>query len=239
MGLGGPLGGIITDWSVIWCPWYCLSDVVCTARIRVGWRWAFLIQVPVFGLSFILTSYNLSYVTPVSLLSSLMSISYHMSAIQGKSKSTKEVLKRIDYGGSATLLVSVNKLFFPFVQILISNDRLVASSYSSAPITMKVFRYAPSAPCGLLSRLSKPFPSVVGTNSRNSVRPLGDIHGTLPTCRVFHCSRASFSPFPAQAEDPCSRRAFQLSRCSLQFLNYVLLSHVVPDCYVDECLNGW
>jgi len=45
--------------------------------------------VPVFGLSFILTSYNLSYVTP------------------GKSKSTKEVLKRIDYGGSATLLVSV------------------------------------------------------------------------------------------------------------------------------------
>ncbi|KAI0628852.1 vacuolar amino acid permease [Trametes polyzona] len=69
MGLGGPLGGFISD--------------------RLGWRWAFLIQLPVFVVSFMLTSVNLRYVTP------------------GRGKSTKEVLKRIDYGGSAALLVTV------------------------------------------------------------------------------------------------------------------------------------
>ncbi|KAI0761482.1 vacuolar amino acid permease [Trametes elegans] len=69
MGLGGPLGGFIAD--------------------RLGWRWAFLIQLPIFFVSFMLTSINLRYVTA------------------GRSKSTKEVLKRIDYGGSATLLITV------------------------------------------------------------------------------------------------------------------------------------
>ncbi|KAL7282876.1 hypothetical protein ACG7TL_002290 [Trametes sanguinea] len=74
MGLGGPLGGFIAD--------------------RLGWRWAFLIQIPLFVLSFTLTSINLHYVTP------------------GRSKSTREVLKRIDYGGSATLLISVLSILF-------------------------------------------------------------------------------------------------------------------------------
>ncbi|KAH9939440.1 MFS general substrate transporter [Amylocystis lapponica] len=69
MGLGGPFGGFISD--------------------RLGWRWAFLLQLPLFLISFALTSINLHYVTP------------------GKGKSTKEVLKRIDYGGSATLLGAV------------------------------------------------------------------------------------------------------------------------------------
>ncbi|KAI0261793.1 major facilitator superfamily domain-containing protein [Gloeopeniophorella convolvens] len=69
MGLGGPLGGLISD--------------------RFGWRWAFLIQMPLFMLSFLLTSTFLRYTTP------------------GKGKSAKEVLKRIDYGGSASLLVAV------------------------------------------------------------------------------------------------------------------------------------
>ncbi|KAI9453901.1 vacuolar amino acid permease [Lactarius psammicola] len=69
MGLGGPLGGLISD--------------------RFGWRWAFLIQLPLFFISFLLTSVFLRYTTP------------------GEGKSSKEVLKRIDYGGSVTLLVSV------------------------------------------------------------------------------------------------------------------------------------
>lgn len=69
MGLGGPIGGLISDW--------------------LGWRWAFLIQMPLFVLSLILTTYNLRYVTP------------------GKSSNTKDVLKRIDYGGSFSLLLSV------------------------------------------------------------------------------------------------------------------------------------
>jgi len=69
MGFGGPIGGFIND--------------------SLGWRWAFLIQMPLFLLSFCLTGHNLQYVTP------------------GKGKSPKEVLKRIDYGGSATLLIAV------------------------------------------------------------------------------------------------------------------------------------
>ncbi|KAJ6523477.1 major facilitator superfamily domain-containing protein [Mycena vulgaris] len=72
MGLGGPFGGVITDW--------------------LGWRAAFLLQIPLYIISFLLISYNIRYVTP------------------GKSKSTREVLKRIDYFGSLTLLVSLASL---------------------------------------------------------------------------------------------------------------------------------
>ncbi|KAG9318007.1 major facilitator superfamily domain-containing protein [Chiua virens] len=54
-----------------------------------GWRWAFIMQLPLFALSLILTTYNLRYVTP------------------GKARSTKDILKRIDWGGSFTLLVAV------------------------------------------------------------------------------------------------------------------------------------
>jgi len=71
-GLGGPIGGYISD--------------------NFGWRWAFLIQLPLFILSFTLITVNLCYVTP------------------GEGKSVKEMLKRIDYGGSLSLLLSV--LFF-------------------------------------------------------------------------------------------------------------------------------
>ncbi|KAJ1306850.1 hypothetical protein OPQ81_007835 [Rhizoctonia solani] len=76
MGLGGPLGGWISD--------------------RYGWRWAFLIQLPFFALSFFLTSINLNYITP------------------GRGRSTKEILKRIDYGGCAAMFVSVGALLFFF-----------------------------------------------------------------------------------------------------------------------------
>ncbi|KAB5595004.1 MFS transporter [Ceratobasidium theobromae] len=74
MGLGGPLGGWISD--------------------RYGWRWAFLIQVPFFALSFFLTSTNLNYVTP------------------GRGRSTREILKRIDYGGCMAMFTSVGGLLF-------------------------------------------------------------------------------------------------------------------------------
>ncbi|KAF9265992.1 MFS general substrate transporter [Marasmius fiardii PR-910] len=68
LGFGGPLGGLITDW--------------------LGWRWAFLIQMPLFLISLFLITVNLSYAT------------------KGKGKSPKEVLKRIDYFGSLTLLIA-------------------------------------------------------------------------------------------------------------------------------------
>ncbi|TFY60038.1 hypothetical protein EVJ58_g5395 [Rhodofomes roseus] len=73
MGLGGPLGGYISD--------------------RLGWRWAFLLQLPLFLISAALTSVNLHYVTAGQV-----------------SRSKKEVLKRIDYGGSLTLLGAVLSL---------------------------------------------------------------------------------------------------------------------------------
>ncbi|KAF8209437.1 vacuolar amino acid permease [Mycena galopus ATCC 62051] len=72
MGSGGPFGGVITD--------------------LLGWRAAFLLQIPIFVAAFLMTQYNIRYVTP------------------GKSKGTREVLKRIDYFGSLTLLFSVGSL---------------------------------------------------------------------------------------------------------------------------------
>ncbi|KAE9392963.1 vacuolar amino acid permease [Gymnopus androsaceus JB14] len=68
-GVGGPLGGLITDW--------------------LGWRWAFLIQTPLFVLSILLITFKLEYDTP------------------GVGKNAVQVLKRIDYLGSITLLITV------------------------------------------------------------------------------------------------------------------------------------
>ncbi|KAF7295796.1 Vacuolar amino acid permease [Mycena chlorophos] len=57
-----------------------------------GWRAAFIIQTPLFVIAALMTQFNITYSTP------------------GKSKGTKEVLKRIDYFGSLTLLVAVGSL---------------------------------------------------------------------------------------------------------------------------------
>ncbi|PPQ88137.1 hypothetical protein CVT25_004893 [Psilocybe cyanescens] len=69
MGLGGPVGGLITDW--------------------LGWRWAFLIQIPLFIVSWVLTTCNLTYVVP------------------GAGRSASDIMKRIDYGGTFSLLAAV------------------------------------------------------------------------------------------------------------------------------------
>lgn len=74
MGLGGPIGGLITD--------------------SLGWRWAFLAQVPLFLASSALIAYNLCYITP------------------GGGTNTKDILKRIDYGGSFGLLGMVGSILF-------------------------------------------------------------------------------------------------------------------------------
>ncbi|KAJ3560302.1 hypothetical protein NP233_g10927 [Leucocoprinus birnbaumii] len=84
LGLGGPFGGMVTD--------------------RLGWRWAFLLQLPLFFLSYILTSYNLRYVTP------------------GEGRSTMEILKRTDYGGSGTLLLCVGSVLF-YLSERYNNDK--------------------------------------------------------------------------------------------------------------------
>lgn len=57
-------------------------------------------------MSFMLTSVCLNYVTPVRIRSLSICPNVHC-AIQGKSKSAMEILKRIDYAGSFTLMGSV------------------------------------------------------------------------------------------------------------------------------------
>ncbi|KAF8514722.1 vacuolar amino acid permease [Hysterangium stoloniferum] len=104
-GFGGPLGGWISD--------------------RFGWRWAFLVQIPFWVASFILTGYNLHYATP------------------GRGRSTKDVLKRIDYGGSLTLLLSVGSLLFflsyKYNDDLPFNSPAVIASVAICIVTFIVF----------------------------------------------------------------------------------------------------
>ncbi|KAI0684014.1 vacuolar amino acid permease, partial [Cytidiella melzeri] len=99
MGLGGPLGGWVSD--------------------RLGWRWSFLMQLPLFAVSLLLTSASLNYVTP------------------GKSKSAKEVLKRIDYGGSLTLLISVLS-FLIFLSTRFSEEHPWSSLTVWAPLAIAI-----------------------------------------------------------------------------------------------------
>ncbi|KAF9032937.1 major facilitator superfamily domain-containing protein [Panaeolus papilionaceus] len=56
---------------------------------RLGWRWAFLIQIPIFLVSYTLTSINLNYTT------------------EGAGKNPREILRRIDYFGSGSLMCAV------------------------------------------------------------------------------------------------------------------------------------
>ncbi|EKM83277.1 hypothetical protein AGABI1DRAFT_111711 [Agaricus bisporus var. burnettii JB137-S8] len=104
-GLGGPFGGIVTDW--------------------LGWRWAFLLQIPLFALAYVLTDYNLYYVT------------------EGKGKSTKEVLKRIDYGGSVALMSFVGSILFflseRFNQNLPWGSPTVVGSIAAAIVSIITF----------------------------------------------------------------------------------------------------
>ncbi|KAG2131250.1 major facilitator superfamily domain-containing protein [Suillus bovinus] len=96
-GLGGPIGGLISDW--------------------LGWRWAFLIQMPFFVLSLVLTTYNLRYVTP------------------GKSNNAKDVLKRIDYGGIFSLLVSVGSCLV-FLSMKYNEDLPWSNQWVYVPLAL-------------------------------------------------------------------------------------------------------
>lgn len=73
-GIGGPLGGFISD--------------------SIGWRMAFLIQIPLLLLSTVAIFIFVRYEVP------------------GQSKSKKEMLSRVDYGGSLSLLVALGSLLF-------------------------------------------------------------------------------------------------------------------------------
>ncbi|KAI5899095.1 MFS general substrate transporter [Schizophyllum commune H4-8] len=68
MGLGGPIGGIITD--------------------RLGWRCAFLGQLPLFALSFSLITWHLSY------------------TVSDEHEEKRNVLSRVDWWGCMTLMLA-------------------------------------------------------------------------------------------------------------------------------------
>jgi hypothetical protein len=106
MGLGGPIGGLITDWYITFMLLEC-SNFNSINPFRLGWRWAFLIQFPLFLLSLFLTTCNLTYVTPVRSRAIFFPLEL-TTKLKGSGRSAKDVLKRIDYGGSLSLLGAVS-----------------------------------------------------------------------------------------------------------------------------------
>ncbi|KAI5474616.1 vacuolar amino acid permease [Pseudohyphozyma bogoriensis] len=71
-GLGGPVGGLISD--------------------NFGWRWAFIIQLPLLVTAIALVFCFVRYTVP------------------GQGQSRKEMLSRVDYGGSLSLIISLGSL---------------------------------------------------------------------------------------------------------------------------------
>jgi MFS family permease len=135
MGLGGPLGGFVSD--------------------RFGWRWAFLMQMPLFFVSLALTQHYLHYTTP------------------GKSKSAKEVLKRIDYGGSFTLLVAVGSFLvflstryndkYPWTDASVIVPLVIAILFAIAFVIVELF-FAPE-PVMAPFLLKQKIPVLVGMSN--------------------------------------------------------------------------
>lgn len=95
LGIGGFLGGAIMD--------------------RLGWRWAFFIQLPFFLLAFTLTTLFLDYDTP------------------GSAKKPRDVLKRIDYGGVFSLLLFVGSAL-TFLACKFNADYSWSHPYVFAPL---------------------------------------------------------------------------------------------------------
>ncbi|BGP16916.1 hypothetical protein JCM10213_007361 [Rhodosporidiobolus nylandii] len=100
-GLGGPLGGFISD--------------------RYGWRTAFIGQLPILCLAAVLVFRNLRYRIP------------------GQGKSKREMVKRIDYLGSLTLVISLGSLLF---SLSFKNDRNLP--WSSALVWAPLIAFAVS-----------------------------------------------------------------------------------------------
>lgn len=72
-----------------------LASTQCVNITRLGWRYAFLLQLPFLALAFLFTTRFLTYSTP------------------GKSHGVWEILKRVDYLGSFSLLLTVSCFIIP------------------------------------------------------------------------------------------------------------------------------
>ncbi|CAE6399759.1 unnamed protein product [Rhizoctonia solani] len=148
MGLGGPLGGWISD--------------------RYGWRWAFLIQIPFFALSFFLTSVNLNYVTP------------------GRGRSTKEIIKRIDYGGCAAMFVSVGSLLF-FLSFKYNQEY----AWDSAPVVTSLVIMVVAAVAFLIIELKLAYePMLTPTLLKETVPVIiGCSNALVSMCNLWYMSK--------------------------------------------------
>ncbi|KAF7314937.1 Vacuolar amino acid permease [Mycena indigotica] len=137
MGLGGPIGGLITD---LW-----------------GWRAAFLMQIPLFVASAVITQVNVNYVTDS----------------ETKSKSTKAILKRIDYFGSLSLLTFVGAfvLFLssryneslPWLNPLVLVPLVISAVFMVIFVVVELF-VAPE-PVMPMSLLQQKIPVLVGASN--------------------------------------------------------------------------
>ncbi|KAF7314935.1 Vacuolar amino acid permease [Mycena indigotica] len=137
LGLGGPIGGLITD---LW-----------------GWRAAFLVQIPLFVASTLIAQLNIKYVTES----------------ETKSKGTKEILKRIDYFGSLSLLTFVGGLVLflsskyneslPWLHPLVLIPLVIAAIFVVVFVVVELF--VAVEPVMPISLLQQKIPVLVGASN--------------------------------------------------------------------------
>ncbi|KZS89838.1 MFS general substrate transporter [Sistotremastrum niveocremeum HHB9708] len=136
-GIGG--GGILTIASVVTSDMYSMRDRSMVQGVVnlfnglgmglagpiIGWRWAFILQVPFFLISLFLITFNLNYVTP------------------GVGTNAWEMLKRIDFGGCFALLLSIGSILtllsLKYNDELPWDDNLVIASIAIAVIFTILF----------------------------------------------------------------------------------------------------
>ncbi|GLB35643.1 putative vacuolar amino acid permease [Lyophyllum shimeji] len=100
--------------------------------VRLAWlAMGVLMQIPLFALSLCLTSFNLRYTTP------------------GKGKSKFEILKRIDYGGSFFVLLSIGSMLY-FLSARYNEDH----SWSDPTVWRSLLLSSSRSACSSSSRYS-------------------------------------------------------------------------------------
>ena len=157
------------------------------------------------------------------------------------------MLKRIDYGGSATLLVMVQT---------IDNCRNEAQASSDALLQVLSFlvflsmRFSEEYPVLILVPLCLSVPSLGLTNVSpetpvvlpSGLRPphlRARVRAAVRVRRAAARARADPRALPPQGAHPRPRGREQLLRRDVQLYGHVQLSDVVPDGAVDQCERGW
>ena len=201
--------------------------------VSLGWRWGFLLQIPLFILSLILTSYNLSYVAPVSCLPIifLTFIKCNLLGREHKCKGSPQT-HRLWWQCSTSAnckWTSCNEF------CACSSFRLDLYSFSWAPGIMKDTPYV----LGLrICSLTHTYP-VVWCHSLHTLCPHFHKLYLFLCNRGPYCAGTSASPLSPQAESSTPGWTEQFLNGNMQFQHHILPSHVVSDCRIDECIDCW